>query len=84
MSFPPESIQVGQCYLVEDGYVRRVLRIKQDLQVLYEYRGGPIPDPSLWRRGMQALEAFARAVERSVPCDWTAEVDSNPPTEKGN
>ncbi len=38
MPLPPESLQVGQCYLSTMGKVRRVLSIHAE-RVLYETRG---------------------------------------------
>src|SRR3712207_5608349 len=38
MIIPPESIEVGQCYLTRSGYVRRVRAIHAG-RVLYETRG---------------------------------------------
>ena len=46
MSIPPESIQVGQCYLMLDGEVRRVLRLLPNQGVHYESRAGGLSKPS--------------------------------------
>jgi hypothetical protein len=67
MSFAPEEVQVGQCYLV-DGNLRRVLRIMPDGRVQYEHRG--TGRTRLWKPGMLGLVAFAGSAERQVPCDW--------------
>ena len=40
MSVPPERIEVGKCYLMESGQVRRVLRIMPDGRFQYEHRMG--------------------------------------------
>jgi hypothetical protein len=37
MSLPPESIEVGQCYLMRSGYVRRVVAFHPG-RVQYETR----------------------------------------------
>ena len=69
----PESIQVGQCYLMDTGRIRRVTGLLPG-RVRYQQRrsdgvwqvsGGDILD----------LRSFAAMVERPVPCDWTREAD---------
>ena len=72
MSIPPESIQVGQCYLMLDGEVRRVLRLLPNEGVHYESRAGVIVEAFGWKAGVLALSAFAALVDRPVPCDWTS------------
>jgi len=82
VSVPPESIQVGKCYLARGKIdmggkalrIRRVAQILPDGRVRFEQRRGPVPVSGLWpRSGIQDLQAFALAVEREVPCDWTLE-----------
>ena len=76
MSIPPESLQVGQCYLTRTGLVRRVIAFHQG-QVLYETRINAKGKPSGlgWRPGIADPKVFADLLERPVPCDWTAETD---------
>ena len=71
----PESIQVGQCYLMDTGRIRRVTGLLPG-RVRYQQRrsdgvwqvsGGDILD----------LRSFAFSVERPVPCDWTPESDAS-------
>ncbi len=73
MSVPPESIQVGQCYLSVTGQVRRVMRVLPDGRVQYEARGGAVARAFNWRTDILDLRSFAFSVERPVPCDWTPE-----------
>ncbi len=84
MSLPPESIEVGKCYLAR-GYldasgnallVRRVTQIHPDGRVRFERRRGPIPEGRPWpMSGTMRLDAFASSVEREVPCDWMPEAN---------
>jgi hypothetical protein len=73
VSVPPESIQVGQCYLSVTGQVRRVMRVLPDGRVQYEARGGAVARAFNWRTDILDLRSFAFSVERPVPCDWTPE-----------
>ncbi len=75
MSIHPESIEVGKCYLMDSGQVRRVLRIMPDGRFQYEHRMGHAA-PKVWRPGTQGSHSFAAMVEREVPCDWTPERDN--------
>ena len=68
----PESLEVGQCYLTEDGRVRKVTRFLTDGRVRYKYRG---LQSKKWRWGELSCRSFACTVERSVPCDWVGETD---------
>ena len=74
MRLPPESIEVGRCYLMESGQVRRVLRIMPDGRFQYEHRMGHAAARS-WRTGMQSGHLFANLIEREVPCDWIPDTD---------
>ncbi len=73
MSVPPESIEVGKCYLMETGHVRQVRRIMPDGRVQFESRVGHQRNPGAWKPGMQSGRSFADLIEREVPCDWTPE-----------
>ncbi len=70
MSIPPESIQIGQCYLTDGSIVRRVVRILPDGRTQYEWRGG---HRMKWKAGILSRREFALTAEREVPCDWTPE-----------
>jgi len=72
VSIPPESIEIGQCYLTDGNIIRRVLRVLPDRRVQYEWRGG---QRTRWRSGILSGREFALAVERPVPCDWIPERD---------
>ena len=86
MPVPPESIQVGRCYLSR-GYLvagRKALRVRKVKQihpggrVQFDQRRGPILPGRPWPvRGTMRLDAFALAVEREVPCDWVPNLDNN-------
>ena len=79
MSLPPETIEVGKCYLnhVERGpRVLRVLALLPDGRVQYEYQNRYGTRPlNKWNAGILDRAAFARIAEREVPCDWTPETD---------
>ena len=79
MSVPPESLEVGQCYLVrnEKGLqVRRVVQVMPDGRVRFERRvrtTGRSKDG--WVSQVAGGRAFATGIVRKVPCDWTPETD---------
>jgi hypothetical protein len=75
MTIPPESIEVGKCYLMETGHVRQVRRVLPDGRVQYEHRPGHQINVGAWRPGIQQIHSFAFLVEREVACDWTPEKD---------
>ena len=73
MSVPPESIEVGKCYLARSqGSPRlcRVVKVMFDGRILYDQR----TRLRTWSV-VQERQAFARILEREVPCDWTPEMD---------
>ena len=74
MPVPPESIEIGRCYLTETGQVRRVVRFMGDGRVQYEERSAHILQKT-WTVGMQCTRFFADLVEREVPSHWTPEED---------
>jgi hypothetical protein len=74
MSLPPESIQVGECYLTSMGTVRRVTRLLPG-RVQYEQRPAHRGTWANHRTDILDLRSFAFLVERPVPCDWTPETD---------
>jgi hypothetical protein len=73
VGLPPESIQIGQCYLSEEGRVRRVVAFRPAGWVQYRYRFATSHKRSAWRSGRLSLQTFAVTVTREVPCDWTPE-----------
>ena len=75
MGIPPESLEVGRCYLLNTGHVRRVIRIIPDGRVQFEHRMGHTPKN--WKTGIQEGRSFAFMIEREVPCDWTPETDED-------
>ena len=71
MDISLESIQIGQCYLTQDGEVRRVLGLTAEKRVHYEYwRVGKRAFRN-WKPGIEDLRSFALSLERPVPNDWT-------------
>ena len=79
MSAPPDSLEVGKCYLLETGHVRRVIRLMPDGRVQFEGRMGHQRNAGAWRSGMQDIRSFAFLIEREAPCDWAPETDSGGP-----
>ncbi len=75
MATPPESIEVGRCYLSNDGRVKRVVQVMPDGRVVYEVRPGHVPSTRAWRSGILDQQSFLVGVEREVPGDWTPETD---------
>ncbi len=75
MPLPPESIQIGKCYLTHSGEVRRVLRLLPEDRVHYEFREAAVARAFGWKEGVLGLAPFAALVEHEVPCNWTPEAD---------
>jgi hypothetical protein len=76
MSIPLESLEIGQCYLVRNEkslQVRRVLQVMPDGRVRFERRITTTGKRDGWVSRIAAGRAFATAVVRKVPCDWTPE-----------
>ena len=80
MTIPPESIEVGRCYLTHtERHIRvlRVIAVLPDGRVQYEFQTRTRVKPtSKWTAGILHKDAFARMAEREVPCDWTPERDN--------
>jgi gentisate 1,2-dioxygenase len=75
MSVDPESIQVGQCYLMKSGKVRQVIAIYED-RVEFGTRAVTRLIPGwTWRRAMTDLKVFASMIERPVAENLTIEND---------
>lgn len=78
MTVSPESIQVGRCYLMTNGQIRRALNLLPGGRLQYERRVGTSAGTWAWIRAMANLRAFADLVEREVSCDWTPAADEVP------
>ncbi len=68
MSVPPETIQVGQCYLTNMRTIRRVTGLLPG-RVRYEQRPAHRATWANYRADILDLRSFAFSVERPVPCD---------------
>jgi hypothetical protein len=79
MSVPPESINVGKCYLGDNGKVWRVVRLWPDSRVQFEFRARSLSKAKTWKPGMLLLRDFASSAQRDVACDWTPEADGEGP-----
>jgi hypothetical protein len=75
MSVPPESIQVGQCYLTRSGQVRRV-RAFHEGRVQFQQRASHAPTWANYKSDILELRSFAFSAERPVPCNWTLDRDA--------
>ena len=75
MTIPPESIEVGKCYLGDNGKVWRVVRLWPDSRVQFEFRARSRGEARVWKPGMLLLRDFASSAQREVPCDWAPETD---------
>ena len=75
MNMAANGLELGKCYLMETGHLRRVMRIMPDGRVQYEHRAVQQTNVKIWRPGMQDGHSFASQVEREVSCDWMAESD---------
>jgi hypothetical protein len=71
---PPESIEVGRCYLTTSGQVRRVLGFLPQ-RVRFERRVRTTGSDWGWVPGLAERRAFTLVIEREVPCNWTPEMD---------
>jgi hypothetical protein len=70
MTVETNSICVGRCYVTHKREVWRVLNL-EGRRLTYVARGKlafPSWDQEMWR--VTTTEAFAKDVEREVPCDW--------------
>lgn len=76
MSLPPESIQVGRCYLANgraNPQIQRVIEIFPDGRLQYQHRPLDPKRRQHWRSAMTTTEFFAASITREVPCDWAPE-----------
>ncbi len=79
MSVPPESIEIGKCYLGDNGKVWRVVRVWPDSRVQFEFRARSRGEVRIWKPGMLSLQDFAEAAQREVPSDWTPKTNEAKP-----
>ncbi len=75
MTIPPESVEIGKCYLGDNGKVWRVVRIWPDGRVQFEFRARSRGNAKVWKPGMLDRLTFSASAQREVPCDWTPETD---------
>ena len=73
MSLSPEGIEVGRCYLMHSGQVRRVIALDGD-RVRYETRHR-VSKGWAWHPGIVPVAVFASMAKRVVPVDWTPEMN---------
>ena len=67
MAVPPESIEVGKCYLTKQGQVRRVIAIEGGKVTYHVGRQQALK--GRWPRRMVAMHAtFAASLLREVAC----------------
>lgn len=73
MTVPPESIEIGKCYLTRNGQVARVVNVLSTGRVVYAFRKSTDVDAHVWTGAETDRRSFALLVERAVPCDWMPE-----------
>jgi hypothetical protein len=73
VTIPPESIEVGKCYLDDRRRVLHVTHVTLDSRVRFKYHEVHPTMADAWWAGMLNLRDFAVAAVREVPCDWTPE-----------
>jgi hypothetical protein len=72
VAVPPESIEIGKCYLVKSNKIRRVIGLMSDDRVHYEQRRGLVRKGHPWPyRTVMSMRSFSAAAQREVPCDCT-------------
>ncbi len=78
MAVPPESIEIGKCYLVKSNKIRRVIGLMSDDRVHYEQRRGLVRKGHPWPyRTILSMRSFSAAAQREVPCDCTPATGSD-------
>ena len=80
MSVPPESIEVGRCYLAthrKSAEVWQVVSILPDGSLQYRSRPADPGRGQVWRSSITTISLLAGTVTREVPCGWTPEVGAN-------
>jgi hypothetical protein len=75
MTVPPESIEVGKCYLTRNDQVVRVMKLLSDGHVIYAFRSSAVAEAFGWTGAQTEIRSFIHLLEREVPCDWTPASD---------
>jgi hypothetical protein len=75
MTIPPESIQVGKCYLTSDERVVQVMQFLSNGSLSYRFRRADDTPPFHWTGAVASPEVLPFQPLREVPCDWTPEMD---------
>jgi hypothetical protein len=73
VTIPPESVEVGKCYLDARHRVLHVTHVTLDGRVRFKYQEAHLTTADAWWAGMLNLREFASETVRQVPCDWTPE-----------
>jgi hypothetical protein len=73
MSVPPESLELGKCYLTRNDQVIRLMKLLSDGQAVYAFRSSTVARMFGWTGATTSLQVLARLIEYEVPCDWTPE-----------
>lgn len=77
MTISPKDIEVGRCYLMEDGSIRRVTSTGSDGLVRYWERVGPELRLGTGTKKRRRHD-FADQALREVPCDWAPDGEERP------
>ncbi len=67
MSVPPESIEIGKCYLAKGGQIRRVVSLELGM-VAYHGPARKLVKQAWPRRQIVSVRKFAADAEKEVPC----------------
>jgi hypothetical protein len=77
VAIPPDTIEIGKCYLLETQNVSRVCLVTDLMggsSVRFECRDAAPPGGVfVWANKATDLRSFAHEVLREVHCDWTPE-----------
>ncbi len=82
MSVPPESIQIGKCYLADQRRYPQICRVTamlSDGRLAYEHRSADPQRRQRWDVGITRLDLIASYISREVPCDWIPAIDEGKP-----
>ena len=69
MSVPPESVEVGRCYLGAQHRILHVTHVTPDGRVRFKYQEAHLTKADAWWVGMLNLREFSSQTIRQVPCD---------------
>ncbi len=75
MTIPPESLEVGKCYLTLSQLgprIQWIIAVFPDGRVQHEWRK---QQRQAWRPGILDAREFALGVDRETPCDWMPEME---------